>query len=248
MNRLQEFFATMAYVEQNPDSTYVLDDSNHILLSECNKFYKIRTITKTRLPQTYKTIEISVEHSKPETMVTGFLTAPLIFPRVISNNLFRKFSEKDDRIYFRGLLTLRRVIEISSVLMNKKDLYGLVFLAINLILGRRQFTVETKKVYFKFSQRGRQLEHKFLDEAYYEEMSHFKYVFCPQGDFIWTYRFFEAIQVGSMPCLTKTCSLYKDFTYINVKSELEKTKDYQSKIPVNLNLIKNKFSLIKTKV
>ena len=44
-------------------------------------------------------------------------------------------------------------------------------------------------------------------------MAKSKFVLCPNGDFIWTYRFFEAIACGAIPIIEDDLPLYDGFQY-----------------------------------
>jgi len=61
---------------------------------------------------------------------------------------------------------------------------------------------------------GRDDRTKPLDKWYFEEMAKAKFVLCPNGDFTWTYRFFEAILCGAIPIIQNYCSLYAGYYYI----------------------------------
>lgn len=50
-----------------------------------------------------------------------------------------------------------------------------------------------------FTDTGRKIEKKTFDRDYYQELAHSRFTLCPSGDFIWTYRFFEAMMCLSIP-------------------------------------------------
>ncbi len=60
---------------------------------------------------------------------------------------------------------------------------------------------------------GREFPFKSLDLDYYETLSRSQFVLCPNGDFIWTYRFFEAIMCGAIPLIEEKCDSYDGFRY-----------------------------------
>lgn len=68
--------------------------------------------------------------------------------------------------------------------------------------------------------RGRD-DHKIKDEDYFRMMSRAKFVLCPDGDFIWTYRFFESLIFKAIPIIEHECSLYDGFKFLRADSNLE---------------------------
>lgn len=44
---------------------------------------------------------------------------------------------------------------------------------------------------------------KSWDTEYYDILSQSKFVICPSGDFIWSYRFFEAIEHNYALCVDR---------------------------------------------
>ena len=97
-----------------------------------------------------------------------------------------------------------------------------MILLINILLFKKNFIINTNKVRFIFTNRGRKSEFKFLDKDYYSEMRNFKFIFCPKGDFIWTYRFFESIQVGSIPIILFRANVYVGFKYLSLYNPFSK--------------------------
>jgi hypothetical protein len=64
------------------------------------------------------------------------------------------------------------------------------------------------------SLRGRSEATKVYDKTYFDKMAQSKFVLCPDGDFVWTYRFFEAILSGAIPVIQNHCSLYRGYMYV----------------------------------
>jgi hypothetical protein len=52
-----------------------------------------------------------------------------------------------------------------------------------------------------FTDNGRKIAKDHFDNQYYQEMANSRFTLCPQGDFKWTYRFFEAILCRSIPII-----------------------------------------------
>jgi hypothetical protein len=73
--------------------------------------------------------------------------------------------------------------------------------------------VDTGEVVFWSSRRGRHFPGKSWDEEYYELLARSQFVLCPSGDYVWTYRFFEAALCGAIPIVESTCDAYAGFRY-----------------------------------
>ena len=44
---------------------------------------------------------------------------------------------------------------------------------------------------------------EIVHAQYWDMMQRAKYVLCPDGDFVWTYRFFEAVACGAIPIIER---------------------------------------------
>lgn len=82
--------------------------------------------------------------------------------------------------------------------------------------------VEYDGVVLMTSDRGWSFPTKAWDSKYFQLLSSSKFVLCPDGKFVWTYRFFEAILCGAIPIIQNTCSLYEGFRYYTMDDLLEK--------------------------
>lgn len=83
--------------------------------------------------------------------------------------------------------------------------------------------------------RGRDIKTKIKDEEYFNLMSRSKFVLCPNGDFTWTYRFFESILFKSIPIIQDYSELYKDFKFYTYGDDYIYNLDW---IEYNLKKIK----------
>jgi hypothetical protein len=63
------------------------------------------------------------------------------------------------------------------------------------------------------SLRGRDVTTKTMDHWYFDRMGRAEFVLCPDGDFTWTYRFFEAVMVKAIPIIENECVLYEGYKY-----------------------------------
>ncbi len=69
------------------------------------------------------------------------------------------------------------------------------------------------KVLIENSHNGRTPTGGAWDQRYYTLMSKSKFVLCPNGSFVWTYRFFEAILCGAIPVVYEDAPCYDGFHY-----------------------------------
>lgn len=80
---------------------------------------------------------------------------------------------------------------------------------------------EWKDIIFVTSDRGWCHPTKAWDPAYFQLLSSSKFVLCPNGRFVWTYRFFEAAMCGAIPIVQSKCELYEGYRYYTMEEPLE---------------------------
>ena len=135
---------------------------------------------------------VGVDHTIPRTWV-GTLSRPLIFPRAIAERTRSLWtSNRPTRFSFTGLVTEKRR-DVLSRWLSKAD--------------------PTERIVCQDSKRGRRFPEKSWDDGYYQLLAQSQFVLCPNGDYIWTYRFFEAILCGAIPVVEETCHAYVGFRY-----------------------------------
>jgi hypothetical protein len=66
------------------------------------------------------------------------------------------------------------------------------------------------------SEQGRRFPVKVWDEAYYNTLGRTQFVLCPNGDYVWTYRFFESVLCGAIPVVEEPCAAYEGFDYVGM--------------------------------
>jgi hypothetical protein len=71
------------------------------------------------------------------------------------------------------------------------------------------------------SDRGWGFPTKAWDDVYYQTLANSSFVLCPNGRFVWTYRFFEATLCGAIPIVQTTCELYEGFRYFTMDDDVE---------------------------
>jgi hypothetical protein len=162
----------------------------------------------------------TIIHKTPETKFNGQVK-PLIFPKSLI-----EFCEKEwvddrlDKVLFTGLLTKKRE---------------------NII--NRFNSLKLKELIYKNQNNGRVFPVKSFDKNYFTEMSTYNFVFCPDGDFIWTYRFFESIMCGSIPIVENECDIFKGFKYYKVDDDLTKITYNMNWVLDNLEHLKTNFTI-----
>ena len=90
------------------------------------------------------------------------------------------------------------------------------------------------------SDNGRKQETKEKDLSYFRMLTRSRFVICPNGDFVWTYRFFEAILCKSIPIVEEECELYKGYHFYKVGDKYEYRGDW---IKENLSKIQKEMML-----
>jgi len=69
------------------------------------------------------------------------------------------------------------------------------------------------------SHRGRDINTKQFDTYYFENMARSKFVLCPNGDFTWTYRFFESVIFKAIPIIEDYTHHYDGYAYYTKSDE-----------------------------
>lgn len=197
----------------NPESSY--DISSHIKFSHKIPFIKIGNIQRT-----------------------------LIFPHKIINKLISSWYK--NKIYdfaFVGIFTNSRKRIINNWL-NKS--FGKKFI----LMGGLSYFVNSKfykkicknnnynipKILILSSKKGRKFPKKSWDKNYYDILLKSKFVLCPSGDFIWSYRFFESILCGSIPIIENHCEAYNGYKYYTFNNNLNELVYSDDIVHHNLDL------------
>jgi hypothetical protein len=243
--RLQEFFCVLSLFElYEKRAVFISNKKNEIILKECNNFVKTNILDIKKCSESIDTEVISIEinHETPFTKINNLYQAPVIFPKILSKNFYKPLIEKKtNKIYFRGLFTYSRAFESLLIFIFHLDLIAIFKIFSSILSKKKNFEINTNKIKFVFTNRGRVSKYKFLDEEYYKEMSNYRFIFCPKGDFIWTYRFFESIQLGSIPITCFKTKIYDDFKYFKIYDDLRKIN--QNVINKNLKIFKSTYNI-----
>ncbi len=180
---------------------------------------------------------ISIDHATPSTSL-GNLSRPVVFPHAITEycrSLWRH--RRKFRFSFMGLVTEKRekVMEtwIRTNLRKPEYVFPKAGAAasrtrnrITALFGAGQ-NVQRQKIgdlLIWSSDRGRSFPVKSWHDEYFRTLSNSKFVLCPNGDFVWSYRFFESILCGAIPVVEEGCPAYQGFrfyTMADAMGELE---------------------------
>lgn len=154
-----------------------------------------------------KTSSVEIYHQEDVKTIIGDAEFKLVFPKYL---LEYNHGEKDIDFLFIGLITNSREKFIER-------------------FRNKEGTV------IQNSLRGRDEKIKQWDETYFKMMSRAKFVLCPDGDFTWTYRFFEAIIFGAIPIVKNISPLYEGYHFLRHDSSVfhynvKETEENLSKI------------------
>jgi hypothetical protein len=142
-----------------------------------------------------------------------------------------------------------RLINITKELEKEKQ-YKYCF--IGLLTPQRRWVEEIKAEgnLIKFTNNGRIINKAHIDKSYYESLAKSQFVLCPRGDFLWSYRFFEAIICHSIPIVesngvhSPTMEGFKFF--FDADLQLNKELEYDPEVcRFNYNLFLERHVLIK---
>jgi hypothetical protein len=192
---LQTFRAAHALCEAGAVLAVTLDESRRFeWLSKW--FDSLRYERDDTAPR----LEIRVDHLTPS-VVVGWVERPLLFAHAIFDGYRTRWaSNRSVRFSFAGLGTPTR----------RNSLCGWAE-ANNLRMPsalRRARDLEVK-----FTRAGRKWPEKGWDQKYVDALGRTQFAVCPNGDSVWTYRFFEAAAAGAIPIVEEYCDLYEGFVF-----------------------------------
>lgn len=169
-------------------------------------------------------------HRTPSIQV-GSINRTLLFPHRVTSDLRSRWPRRRGiRFGFAGLVTQSRSQALSRwlgthfglnvevpITPNGSRLASRIasFIGVEAHPSRLRFG----ELQLRVSQGGRQLKRKAWDDGYYKELLETKFQLCPNGDFIWTYRFFEAILCGAIPIVEDDCGAYDGFHFYRMSDD-----------------------------
>lgn len=174
--------------------------------------------------------DVHVSHEKPWTQI-GDLGRALIFPHGMFDYCRHLWGERPIRFAFIGHVTpaRQRVLEAWFRQVNPDFRIGNSSLKKlwERITGGSKASASngpSAELVCRSSDAGRQFPGKAWDDDYFRTLARAQFVICPNGDFVWTYRFFEAILCGAIPVVEERCSLYEGFFFYTMN---ERTSDFK---------------------
>ena len=208
------------------------DFSVHVPHEEVWRFASLRTRFPIDLSDTPGPLitkrHLSVDHPTPRTTI-GSHTRPLVFPhKILAACRNRWIENRTIHTFFSGLITSQRQATIhdwidrrsagqrrSKVPITDSRPHRAIR-AIRVAMGkgdRNTYPLRGGSFVMSSSHAGRQFPSKAWDQTYYDTMCRSRFALCPNGDFVWTYRFFEATMCGAIPIVEQPCALYDGFHY-----------------------------------
>jgi hypothetical protein len=168
---------------------------------------------------------VRVSHSEPCTAI-GTVERPLIFARAIADRCRASWSaHRSVRFSFVGLVTDQRRAALhhwqqrSYPASARAKLSGLLP---RFLRGQNaDATAPRADVVIASSTRGREFPGKSWDDEYQALLARSQFVLCPNGDFVWSYRFFEAVFSGAMPIVEQHCDAYQGFRYRTMQDPID---------------------------
>ncbi|HLP02519.1 MAG TPA: hypothetical protein VK163_10890 [Opitutaceae bacterium] len=169
---------------------------------------------------------LGLTHPLPETRI-GRIVRPLIFPHAIVDHCRSLWcSPRETRFAFAGLVTDRRGRLLRDWIARNFPAHARTPFPVP---GRARRAWEKLRVRLgvppagsscRFgdlllwsSERGRVFPWKAWDEDYFRLLARAEFVLCPSGDFVWSYRFFEAVLCGAIPIVEEPCGAYAGFQF-----------------------------------
>jgi len=131
-------------------------------------------------------VKVEIDHARPNCKI-GEIERPLIYSHAAFRWCRRVWNKRTIESLFIGHMTEHRA----------RVLRGWSFMNPVIVA----------------SERGRTFPIKAWDEDYYRGMGRAKFVLCPDGDYVWTYRFFEAVMCGCIPVVEHETALYNDLIH-----------------------------------
>jgi hypothetical protein len=197
-------------------------------------------------------------HTSPYIKVAN-VKKTLIFPKSLFNYLqlnWKSYEERNICFNFSGFITKSRKKTLENYILNKIEYNKILakaklgFCSIAQIIPVRyrkfllpKFTISFNLLKISDSINGRFFPKKSLDVEYYQQMLNSKYVLCPNGDFVWTYRFFETVMCGAIPVIEDYCDLYEGFRYKTMDEDINDLIWTEEDVKHNFELCKLRLTL-----
>ncbi|MEL7241276.1 MAG: hypothetical protein AAGM40_02860 [Cyanobacteria bacterium J06573_2] len=238
--------------------THALMESDykvHIPKEHQNKFSLLKDIFNLEYQVGIEEVPIlnsvKFNHTNPSSQI-GYLKRTLIFPHASFDYCRKLWSDKRDiKICFAGLVTEQRKNTLEKWFKNNFPnsrfklpiqqrfvirLVNKLFRQFNLPTLPSTYKTELNGIVFWSSNRGRVFPVKAWDEEYFRLLANSKFVLCPSGGYIWTYRFFESIMCGAIPIIEEYCAAYEGFRYFTMDDSIKSLKWSEEDVNYNFQL------------
>lgn len=147
-----------------------------------------------------KVLDIELSHQEPYVKI-GKYRQPLLFPNAMFKVCRAAWpNQRNTDFLFVGLITPERKLLLRNWEKHIKSEYP------------------SSSIVAIDSRRGRDFPEKSWDQEYYDTLTKAKFSLCPNGDFVWTYRFFESALCGAIPIVQDESPLYNGFKFYKMDS------------------------------
>ncbi|MDX2098792.1 MAG: exostosin family protein [Leptolyngbyaceae cyanobacterium bins.59] len=185
--------------------------------------------------------DLEISHTEPFCRL-GTLKRSLIFPHGMVQWCRQEWqTDRPTQFLFCGLITEKRkrclegwiqaCFGRNDVILPTQDVqYGKLKRLLTVLKKVRQgwhrspsrYEIPELGLCISASQKGRQFPGKIWDDDYYRSLAQAQFVLCPDGDYTWTYRFFESILCGAIPIIENTCSSYDGFEFFSMQDPIDR--------------------------
>jgi hypothetical protein len=206
----------LAQALMESDYSVHVPDAEAWKLEYLRRFFSFSYRTGTDGVRKLEDIEVLHRSKEPRTRVGG-IARPLIFPHAVVERCHTMWpEERPIRFAFCGLVTAERKPVLASwIRASGGSALRFRFILANLSLKRRlpwlapEYHDRKLGVTIWPSRRGREWPGKLWDEEYVRILTQSQFVLCPDGKYIWSYRFFESILCGAIPVVDTVCDAYR---------------------------------------
>ncbi len=175
--------------------------------------------------------DISFNHEKASFIIEG-REHPLVFPKELIKLCKSKWNHKKG-VIFTGLKTDKRLAALTMWLESSGCITEL-----NKV---NELIIDDIKIVF--TDKGRRFPVKSFDKDYYNQLCDAEFSLCPDGDFIWTYRFFESIMCGAIPIVENVCDQYSGFKFYKFDNQRQDLVYYPEWASHNFDMLIDRHTL-----
>ncbi len=163
-----------------------------------SRYFPIRYQVDDAAPR----VSVALDHEHPRVGLAQ-IERPLIFAHAIFDRYTTMWARhRGSRFSFAGLGTASRRASLGEWAS-----------ANSLRMPRRFSRTSSPDLTVGFTKTGRQWPEKGWDDGYARALGETAFALCPSGDFIWTYRFFEAAAAGAIPVIEQYSPVYDGFAF-----------------------------------